>query len=86
MTHFLQVVSNVLSKVTRDQETGSDLSDTINLVEKELKLKDIFLGNIVRRWRKESRLQDERAYKLLRIDGDKAFQEKKYDEALKKYR
>ena len=86
MTHFLQVVSNVLSKVTRDLEPGSDLSDTINLVEKELKLKDIFLGNIVRRWRKESRLQDERAYKLLRIDGDKAFQEKKYDEALKNYR
>ena len=86
MTHFVQVVSNVLSKVTRSLETGSDLSDTIHLVEEELKQKNIFLGNIVRRWRKEPRLQDEREYKLLRIDGDKAFQEKKYDEALKKYR
>ena len=86
MTHFVQVVSNVLSKVTRSLETGSDLSDTIHLVEEELKQKNIFLGNIVRRWRKEPRLQEEREYKLLRIDGVKAFKEKKYEKELKKYR
>lgn len=86
MTHFVKVVSNILSKVTCDLETESDLSDTINLVEEELKLKDISIENIVRRWRKEPRLQDEGGYKLLRIDGDKAFQEKNYDKAMKMYR
>ena len=86
MTQFVKVVSNILSKVTCDLETESDLSDTINLVEEELKLKDISIENIVRRWRKEPRLQDEGGYKLLRIDGDKAFQEKNYDKAMKMYR
>ena len=86
MAHFVQTISNVLLKITRDLEIGPELSDAINLVEEELKLKDISLGNIVRRWRQEPRLQDEGGVKLLRIDGDKAFQEKKYGKAMKKYR
>ena len=86
MAHFVQTISNVLSKLSRDLEIGTDLSDAINLVEEELKLKDISLGNIVKKWRREPRLQDEGEFKLLRIEGDKAFQEKKYGEAMKNYR
>ena len=86
MAHFVQTITNVLTKLSRDLEIGTDLSDAINLVEEELKLKDISLVNIVKRWRREPRLQDEAGFKLLRIEGDKAFQEKKYGEAMKKYR
>ena len=86
MTHFVLTVSNILTKLSRDLEIGIDLSDAINLVEDELKLKDISLGNIVKRWRRDPKLQDEAGFKLLRIEGDKAFQEKKYGEAMKKYR
>ena len=86
MTHFVQTVSNVLTKLSRDLEIGTDLSDAINLVEEELKRQDISLGNIVKRWRRDPKIQDEAGFKLLRIEGDKAFQEKKYAEAMKKYR
>ena len=86
MAHFVQTISNVLTKLSRDLEIGTDLSDAINLVEEELKLKDISLVNIVKKWRREPKLQDEAGFKLLRIEGDKAFQEKKYGEAMKKYR
>ena len=86
MTHFVLTVSNILTKLSRDLEIGIDLSDAINLVEDELKLKDISLGNIVKRWRRDPKIQDEAGFKLLRIEGDKAFQEKKYAEAMKKYR
>ena len=85
MTHFVLTVSNILTKLSRDLEIGIDLSDAINLVEDELKLKDISLGNIVKRWRRDPKLQDEAGFKLLRIEGDKAFQEKKYGEAMKKH-
>ena len=86
MAHFVQTISNILLKITCDLEIGPELSDAINLVDEEIKLKDISLENIVRRWRQEPRLQDEGGFKLLRIEGDKAFQEKKYDKAMKKYR
>ena len=86
MSHFVQTVSNVLTKLSRDLEIGTDLSDAINKVEEELKLKDISLGINVKRWRRDPKLQDEAGFKLLRIEGDKAFQEKKYAEAMKKYR
>ena len=86
MAHFVQTISNILAKLSRDLGIGTDLSDAINLAEEELKLKDISLGNIVKRWRRDPKLQDEAGFKLLRIEGDKAFQEKKYGEAMKKYR
>ena len=86
MAHFVQTISNVLLKLTHDLEIGPELSDAINSVDEDMKLKDISLGNIVRKWRQEPRLQDEGGFKLLRIEGDKAFKEKKYGKAMKKYR
>ena len=86
MAHFVQTITDVLSKIERDLEISSHLSDAINSVEEEIQLKDISLGNIVRRWRQEPRMQDEGKFKLLRIEGDEAFQEKMFCKAMKKYR
>ena len=87
MTHFSETISNISSKLYRDSEAGSaELEDTILFVEEKLMQTDISLRNIVRRWRKEPKLQDERKFKNLRLEGDKAFQNKNFEEAMKKYR